>query len=392
MKRKNFENSPNTKINKGKSFKYLFEEDEDNSSLKSKKLNGHKPSKRNLLKSPAKSTSSKGRSISNSKKKVGFDFTSTINEIFNTMSQGNLNKPDKRVKENVDSFNNLPCDHSVSNIVQIKISIENKQSRQETINLLTNFFTDDKFSYYQFSHNPGFNLDRQAYEYLYDRNVKEKMKLDIDYIEAMPKILSTWLSLKNSKEANFFYIVTKLFSMYFYNAPRDQTVDCKDYLRSGVLITNFSPSFEKKLKDNDIDFTVINKANKNRADTGFNSLIYIREYYQVLFFNLFLNEYENFVFDIYSSFPFNSGLFKQNKIQLDKHEINDTVELTFTIYGCVFHKEIQFICQFLKDKVQGFHMNFMHLTNTTYYHVLVIELQNSIKRVEFKDNKYKIFY
>jgi hypothetical protein len=425
MKRKNLERSPNVKQNRSKSFKFLFEEEEDeNLEEKSNQVNTNsarksgnskekqKNSKRSSSKSPEyKPTTVKAKggnnTVANSKpeaNKAEINITATLDAMFMNMQKGNLNKPEKRQKETYTAFDYLPYDHSISTMVEIKVPIENSTSRQDIINLIINFFTENVFSYYQFTHaaaqKTGALMNR---DYIYERNLKDhkSQNIDYNYIEAMPKILSTFIDHKENKNLNFFYIVTKLFSMYYFmqnDASKPLWKGKSGTLtKSGLIITNYQAAFEKKLKDNGILYDVLNKPkyNTKSSDSGedsYNKLLYISGYYQVLFYNFFLNDYENNSFDIYSSFAFNGGYFKQNKIQIDKIEINDKMELTFTLYGCIFHKEIKFITDFLKQRVDVFYINYTHLSNTTLNHVYHDNLKHSIKRVEFKDNKYYIYY
>jgi hypothetical protein len=421
MKRRNFENSPN--IKKTKTFKESLREDEEsegsagaisttgvghNSSGKKKNGVPKSQSKRSASKSPARSNTGSKSLLSGSKRsksrgRTGFDVTVKLNEIFDAMAQG-VRKPEVKVKDTSSTFNHLPFDHSISNIVQIKIPIENTRSRhaQDTINLIINYFTENVFSYYQYQHNPNERLNLEAHEYLYERGFKNESSssLDINYIESMPKLLSTFETHKHQKGNNptFFYIATKLFSMYFFN--HDPTIfqgTNSTVSKSGVLITCFAP-LEKKLKEYGIVYQKINKLYYNMrkqsiSEDGFSSLLYITDYYQVLFFNFFLNDYENYVLDVYSSFPFNSGLFKQNKVHIDRHDMDDRTELTFTMFGCIFHKEIKVISDFLQQRVKVFYLNYTtHLNSTTNFHVLNDGLKAAIKRAEFKDNKFIVYY
>ena len=154
------------------------------------------------------------KKILSKKSNLNLDISTSLNEIFNNLQNGILVKNEINSKDNNEKFIYPPFDHSISNSIEIKIYIKSKSKSNETINLIDNYFTDNKFFYYEYNHfaNNKLNIGSN-FDYMFDNKDKKNFKLDINYVEAMTSLLYSFMG---NKENNFFYMITKLMSIYFF--------------------------------------------------------------------------------------------------------------------------------------------------------------------------------
>jgi len=253
-----------------------------------------------------------------------------------------------------------------------------------------------------------------------------------NYLEAMNYIFCKISedSIKE-KENKFFYICLPLYSCYFFNnldSPLWKNRN-EDINERGVFISNLSKNMEKKLNDADIEYHKINadlrsletqinpkrktsEKDKEKSNTNITRMDYLSEYAsfiqgsnanennyescvlfiknydQNLFFNEFLNTYEDSYFKLFSPLPFVNSSCRKNNFIVDIVKNEDGITLKIKIIGCLFQTYLKYVIDFLKEISKNFNFNIVHYYKTPSFHMLNKYLKNPIEFCKYENEKF----
>jgi len=247
-------------------------------------------------------------------------------------------------------------------------------------------------------------------------------------------------TFENEKENKFFYILLPLYACYFFNNLDTPFWDARkeNIKESGILISNISKNMEKKINDNEIEFERIDanfselnnlastngiisrrknsesrsirNANSNsnnninyisdytRYIQGDNyeanndsSIIYIKNFNQILFFNQFINSYEENSFKIISPFPFANSQCLTNQFFIDVFK-NEENSFTFKIkiIGFVFQTQLKKLLTNFQKISETFSFNIYHFYKTTAFHLVNENLKYPIENVKYENKKFYV--
>lgn len=247
---------------------------------------------------------------------------------------------------------------------------------------------------------------------------------------------------ENDQENKFFYILLPLYACYFFNNLESNTWENRKEIlnENGILISNVSRNLEKKINDKEISYEKIDanfndlaintnqtyasrrknsesksmrnthNANSNNSN-GLNlinnyshfiqgdyneigsdsSIIYIKNYNQVLFFNEFINFYEESYFRIISPFPFANSQCVTNQFYIDVFRNEDSI-FTFKvkIIGCVFQTQLIKMLDFFQEYSESFAFGIHHYHKTPAFHLINEKLKQPIENVRYENKKFYI--
>jgi hypothetical protein len=264
-------------------------------------------------------------------------------------------------------------------------------------------------------------------------DVNSTTQKEDNYLEAMNYIFSKISEdSTNEKENKFFYICLPLYSCYFFNNLESNLWKNRneDINERGVFISNLSKNIEKKLNDADIEYHKINadlrsletqinpkrrttekdkeKSNNNitRMDylseyasfiQGSNAnennyescVLFIKNYDQNLFFNEFLNTYEDSYFKVFSPIPFVNSSCRKNNFIVDVVKNEYGISIKIKLIGCLFQTYLKYVIDFLlKEISNNFNFNIVHFYKTPLFHMLNKNLKSPIEFCKYENEKF----
>lgn len=249
---------------------------------------------------------------------------------------------------------------------------------------------------------------------------------------------------KNENENKFFYILLPLYACYFFNNLESELWENRKQLlnENGILISNVSRNLEKKINDKGITYEKIDsnfsdlainsfnnnnnngnssrrklsesksvRSNNNNNNSNFNyinnyshfiqgdynelgsdsSIIYIKNFNQILFFNEFINTYEESYFRIISPYPFANSHCTLNQFHVDVHK-NDESNFTFKvkIIGCIFQTQLKKLLEFFQGISESFAFGIHHYHKTPAFHLVSDKLKQTIENVKYENKKFYV--
>lgn len=244
-----------------------------------------------------------------------------------------------------------------------------------------------------------------------------------------------------NNENKFFYIVLPLYACYFFNNLNSTLwKDRKEIIsENGILISNMSKNLQKKLEDCEIEFTHISrnlrdvgmnnnstsagnnhnslhntnsrkkqvdKNNKNttailadysniyiqadNAEGAESSIIYIKNFNQILYFNEFLNSHEESNFKILSPFPFSNSQCKKNHFTLEIMNNKEIFSVKIKIIGCIFQNHLRKLLFLLESISNEFCFSINQFYKTPPFYLCNEKLNHPVEHIKFEKNKYLI--
>ena len=254
-----------------------------------------------------------------------------------------------------------------------------------------------------------------------------KCETELDEVHYKNNINFNTIKKNPENENKFFYILLPLYACYFFNNMDSSLWNSKrqEITENGILISNISRNLEKKLNDTEIEFDRIelnepsgsnslnisskkrnsekgSKKNSNiltdythfiqgdNYDQSDSSIIFIKNYNQNLFFNDFINNYEESFFKILSPFPFSNSQCKTNRILIEDIKNGDFIIFRIKIFGCIFQNYLEKILFCLENIFDSFTFSINHFYKTPAFHLANDTLNQSNDNVKYENKKYFI--
>ena len=242
---------------------------------------------------------------------------------------------------------------------------------------------------------------------------------------------------QNENENNFFYILLPLYACYFFNNLESKSWDTRkeNLNENGILISNVSRNLEKKINDKGIAYEKIDasltdisnnnhgyfsrrkysesksvRSTTNNTNSSFNyindyshfiqgdyneigsdsSIIYIKNYNQVLFFNEFINSYEESYFRIISPFPFANSRCLTNQFFIDVFRNEDCFVFKGKIIGCIFQNQLKKLLEFFQEISECFSFSINHYHKTPAFHLINEKLKQPMENVKYQNKKFYV--
>jgi len=378
------------------------------------------------------------------------DATHLNNKILFVSNLPNISQKKEKSPTKIQIDKEFPYDHSLLKQLDIELKFEFKERIKDFENFIylmvekiNKYFEANNLEYYEFSNPRGRNIsinsqiDNLNYDFLYEKNISfniagvntehnKNLKIikNINYLTAMSSVFQSYISktFDDNESDSFFYLITPLNSFYYFKYEdnflfKNSKSEIKE---SGVLISNIHKAFEKNLKEYGIKFEIIpiRKDNENdnsnipqTGETGMENMtqasddpIYVCNYYKILLFNYFLNEYDESSFNIYAPFSFEYSTYRQCKVRIElgpKKEKSFSVNLK--IFGCLFQTYLSKLINFLSDydfieaefknKINySFNLKFHHFMKTGSFFIMNKKLNNVVDKISYQDEYYKIYF
>ena len=111
---------------------------------------------------------------------------------------------------------------------------------------------------------------------------------------------------------------------------------------------------------------------------------------QILFFNEFLNTYEESYFKLFSPLPFANSSCRRNNFIVDVVKNENEISVKIKLIGCVFQTYLKNVIEYLKEISNNFTFNVVHYYKTPSFHLLNKNLKNPIDFCKYENKKFSV--
>jgi hypothetical protein len=405
------------------------------------------------------------------------EFNKQLSSLLSIPRNSQNIKTNKSKAENTCHYPEFAYDSSIHKQIELEISIdlpddftsEDEISLEKLIiNSFRDFFYRNPFSYYEFSNPKGKSsylnsmIDNINYDYMVhkkDNSLETEIKnrtliKELNYISAFSSLYRKFIrgevlndqyeNYSDFDADNFFYLVSPLITFFFFKYEKNEFLKSavNEIDNTGALLSNCTKNIEKSLKEYGIKYEKLERRREensveatmdlfsipNNASEGmlqhflntndniyYNSeeLIYVKNHFATLLFNMILNDYQDSSINIFAPYPFDSSTLHQCKYTLEKFSKPQMMVIKLVIHGCIFDLHLQKLITFIRSNRNSegakenqvflgdiisrkidcdleFRMKFTPFSKTSNFYRMNKRLNGPLDTVEFKDDLYYI--
>jgi hypothetical protein len=404
------------------------------------------------------------------------EFNKQLSTLLSIPHSQNI-KTNKSKTDNIYHYKEFTYDSSIHKQIELEISIdlpddftseEENSLEKLIINSFRQFFYRNPFSYYEFSNPKGKSrylnsmIDNINYDFMVQKKdnsleteIKNKTLIkELNYISAFSSVYRKFVrgevlndqyeNYSNFDADNFFYLVSPLITYFFFKYEKNEFLKSavNEIDNSGALLSNCTKNIEKNLKEYGIQYEKLEKTSagtknfQNKMDlyslpndvnegmlqnilnpneNYYNSeeLIYVKNHFATLLFNMILNDYQDSSINIFAPYPFDSSTSHQCRYTIEKFSKPQLMVIKLVIHGCIFDLHLQKLITFLRSNKSSegakdnqvfledilsskidcdleFRMKFTPFTKTSNFYKMNKKLNGPLDTVEFTNEKFYI--